>query len=409
MSRPLKLALPCGGIDAVGHYFKARGVPVVVSYFYDIGAHLQQPLSSLHGPVAGHFSLGPDRGDLLTADIENWLPVDGIIAGPPCPPWSALGSRGGQNDVRSLVFNKVGDVLVSQGHKGASFFILEQVPGIDHNTGKEHEGESFLKEFLSDLQCRAPMWRIAPWRLNSADFNCPQSRPRLYIVGVSTYKCNFMPLPPASLQRQTSLVGLLHVGITKNMESRLSSEQRGRLQAWKRVVARRSPELPATICISLDRKTSGAFGESWVRMDGLCCALRTQNEFLWIMHVDSTGKLDVSRCLHPLERFALQGFPCHVSETLSKPQVLLVTGNAMSVPVVGAVVSQIMFALARTDEFGCQYVPRSIGNMLLVSSGLELHRKRRRSLQIAIATEDGERLDWEERLAQLRSRTASIG
>ena len=83
--KPLSLALPCIGLDASGHALKALGIRFVAKYVYDIQSRLAGPLTALHRNI-DHFHLGQIEGDLLRADITTWDRVDGIVAGPPCPP-----------------------------------------------------------------------------------------------------------------------------------------------------------------------------------------------------------------------------------------------------------------------------------------------------------------------------------
>ena len=41
-------------------------------------------------PTLSRPRLGP-HGDLLTMDYAAWPPLDGLVVGPPCPPWSTMG------------------------------------------------------------------------------------------------------------------------------------------------------------------------------------------------------------------------------------------------------------------------------------------------------------------------------
>ena len=129
-AQPLTLALPCIGTDTCSQALVDLRVPFAVKYAYDIQACLARPLTALHGNI-NHFHLGHIDGDLLAADVHAWERVDGVVAGPPCPPWSQCGKRGSWTDPRAQVFWKVSDIIIDQGHKGARFFILEMVPGMD--------------------------------------------------------------------------------------------------------------------------------------------------------------------------------------------------------------------------------------------------------------------------------------
>ena len=71
-----------------------------------------------------------------------------------------------------------------------------------------------------------------------------------------------------------------------------------------------------------------------MRLDGIMCTLRTENELIWLYQIDDAGNQILSRCLHPVERLALQGFPVELANPLSKTDRLRATGNSCSVAVV---------------------------------------------------------------------------
>ena len=83
------------------------------------------------------------------------------------------------------------------------------------------------------------------------------------------------------------------------------------------------------------------------------------NDPLWVLKFDHEARLILSRGLHPVERLSLQGFPPWVAAGLSKSQLLLCTGNAMSVPVVGAALHMILKTLANSEQFRLR-VPRAL-------------------------------------------------
>jgi hypothetical protein len=100
----------------------------------------------------------------------------------------------------------------------------------------------------------------------------------------------------------------------------------------------------SVLCVSLDRNPRKAFGK-WMHAGNILSTLRTCNEMLWILQYDHLAQLVLSRPLHPVERFAAQGLPARLGECLSKRECLVTTGNAMSVPVVGGVLSRVLRAL----------------------------------------------------------------
>ena len=85
------------------------------------------------------------------------------------PTLSTMGQRSSWNDPRAQVFSKVNDIIIDQGHKGAYFFILELVDGMDTHRKNRHDDCDQLRHlpevtpytaWLSDLSRRAPMWEV---------------------------------------------------------------------------------------------------------------------------------------------------------------------------------------------------------------------------------------------------------
>ena len=114
----------------------------------------------------------------------------------------------------------------------------------------------------------------------------------------------------------------------------MSPQQRQNLQVAKQCVALRpNADRGCVSCISVDRDPHLKFGHS-TRNDGCVGTLRTQNELLWLYKEKEDGTTVLSRCLHPVERFALQGFRPEVAAFFSKADGIRVSGNAFCVPVV---------------------------------------------------------------------------
>ena len=241
-----------------------------------------------------------------------------MVAGFPCPPWSTIGSKEGCSDTRSEPFYQFLDILADQGQKGAFFFIMEMVPAQDHcHKGAFRSDHSFWVEALAQ---RAPMWKVQKQLLNSAQFGLPQNRERLYTIG---HNCNIVPHEPrfpmpikASMPTEDQWHNILHEGLESNREKHLSTQQKLNLVMAKEIELRRRPG-PMFLVVSVDRNPRQAFG-SYQRADGLTMTLRTANEMVWLLQVDSKGRTTLSRPVHPFERFGLQGFSAHMGEKLSK-------------------------------------------------------------------------------------------
>ena len=108
--------------------------------------------------------------DIKSKEIPNCI---GIIGGPPCQSWSEAGAGRGINDSRGKLFYEYIRIVED---KQPLFFLAENVRGI---LSSRH-----TKAFVNILnQFRKIGYEISYQLLNSNDFNVPQDRKRVIIVG----------------------------------------------------------------------------------------------------------------------------------------------------------------------------------------------------------------------------------
>lgn len=124
-----------------------------------------------------------DIGDVTSLDTDakiKKLPnFDILLAGFPCQPFSLMGKKKGFDDSRGTLFFHIAKII---SIKKPDFFILENVRGLKtHDNGKTFERiiEILTKELGYNVRAEI---------LNSHDFGIPQTRRRLYIVGVKNKK-----------------------------------------------------------------------------------------------------------------------------------------------------------------------------------------------------------------------------
>lgn len=113
-------------------------------------------------------------GDLMTADISSIPDFDLMIGGFPCQTFSSVGKRNGFEDERGQVVFGLIKILKE---KKVPYFILENVKGfVNHDNGNS------MKIVLAafDELGYDVYWKV----LNSRDFGVPQSRERVYLVGI---------------------------------------------------------------------------------------------------------------------------------------------------------------------------------------------------------------------------------
>jgi len=110
-------------------------------------------------------------------DIPNSdLPknIDGLIGGPPCQSWSLAGSMKGIEDERGKLFFEYIRVL---NHLKPKFFLIENVKGIvskAHFNSFKHIVDLFE---ASGYSCYYDV-------LNAVDYEVPQTRERVFIIGI---------------------------------------------------------------------------------------------------------------------------------------------------------------------------------------------------------------------------------
>ena len=214
------------------------------------------------------------------------------------------------------------------------------------------------------------MYRVHVWTLNSVRY-LPQHRPRIYTVGVLKEIVGDVGMPPPAphlaASTRASLGELLNKGLKPVDENRLSPQQMENLTMMKAPIRHTlalSPTLgqwnrfaPPIFCISVDRNPEKTFG-SYFRLDDAVPTLRTGNELLWLLKFAADGSILLSRCLHPVERLALQGFAPELASCMSKMTLIRATGNSFTVPVVVDVFQRCMDSICYSPILGVEILQR---------------------------------------------------
>lgn len=120
--------------------------------------------------------------------------VDLLVGGSPCQAFSAVGAQYGLSDTRGTLFYEFARIIKeTQPH----VFIYENVRGLTtHDNG--HTWEVMKSVFEKDLNYRI----TEPQILNASDYGIPQSRRRIFVVGIrDDMKCaNFEYPKPIQLK-----------------------------------------------------------------------------------------------------------------------------------------------------------------------------------------------------------------
>lgn len=114
-------------------------------------------------------------GDICKRNIKDIPYIDMYECGFPCQPFSVAGKRKGTKDSRGTIFWECLQVIQ---YKKPMIFILENVRGLlSIDQGKTFQS---MMDELNKIKISHVDWKI----LNTADYGIPQSRKRIYIVGI---------------------------------------------------------------------------------------------------------------------------------------------------------------------------------------------------------------------------------
>lgn len=164
------------GVGGIRMGFERNGFKCVFSSEWDTFS--QKTYSTNFGEMP--------NGDITNIDAKSIPNHDILTAGFPCQPFSTIGKREGfQHKTQGTLFFDIVRILKEKNPKG---FLLENVAGL-----KNHDKGKTFDLIIDTLRNELGYW-VDSKVLDSADFNVPQHRKRIYIVGFkkdSTNSINF--------------------------------------------------------------------------------------------------------------------------------------------------------------------------------------------------------------------------
>lgn len=349
--RRLRIALPCCGVSACCAAFAESAFEGcnIFDLFNDYEVLLRHmfPGKTLH--------LGRIGGDLLLKSLESLeLPIDGIIAGPPCPPWSGMGKRKGVHDVRADVFTRVLRWTIHFIRSGGLLFvILENVLGTMQNI---NGCPYFMLRVIGALRSEVPEFLWDVHRVNTEDYMVPHHRERVYLRGLRRSWCGVaLPKPLQPFGRvhldcfiDFSIPNIRRASLSKNLRrNMIVHELRVRC-----MISRGALEVGRLACFSVDRAAGKTFALN-IYVDRVP-TLTTKNNFLFLISTDDMDVADQQRkCfrfLAPSERLALQGIPAAHQALLGDGASVRAAGNSFSAPVVGAMLGPMLAEIAQRPD-----------------------------------------------------------
>lgn len=171
--------------------------------------------------------------DEIDVDADE---LDGIIGGPPCQGFSQAGNRDPDDDRNKLVKNYF-DIIDSVN---PDFFVMENVRAITYERNS-HTIE-YIEERIEDLG-----YNYTYDVLNSADFGVPQTRKRIFIVGIKDEEPE-LPVPTHSKDNWVGVSDVIDVPDGQIVSS-YGTQETLRGERNTRDVSQPSYTLRATRCL----------------------------------------------------------------------------------------------------------------------------------------------------------------
>jgi DNA (cytosine-5)-methyltransferase 1 len=255
--------------------------------------------------------------DITQLDEETVPDHELLLGGFPCQPFSHAGKKLGFEDTRGTLFFDVAKIIAHKAKTTGAprVIILENVRGlVSHDKGNTY------KRILEVLE---EWYEICPLLLNAKDFGLPQSRLRIYIVGIRK------DLPNAS-QAKHELDELLTkrektaTRVGNILQDNVDEKYRISDRLWASHQARRARH----------EANGNGWGFRKVTADSAYTATlsaRYNKDGSEILVDDNLGN---PRKLTPREAANLQGFPKSFVLSSSDAQLYKQFGNAVAVPVV---------------------------------------------------------------------------
>lgn len=241
-----------------------------------------------------------DLRDIRAVATSEIPDHDLLVGGFPCQAFSVAGKRLGFEDTRGTLFFEIARILRD---KRPRYLLLENVKGLlSHDNGQTFQT---ILGVLTDLGYELE-WEV----LNSKDFGVPQNRERVFIIG------SLRGQPRSQVFRLRTDAGLPD-GVVP---------QEGQAYATTLRAKQGGPDIDHTyIAPTLHGFEHGTNGNLQKQLAGI----------------------GMIRRLTPMECERLQGFPDGWTADLSDTQRYKCLGNAVTVNVIEAVISQMFSSQAR--------------------------------------------------------------
>jgi DNA (cytosine-5)-methyltransferase 1 len=305
----LRIATDCSGIEAPIEALKQMKIPFKHVWSCDNDRYVQQSIAANYSPEL-FFP------DITTRDNKKLPNIDMYVCGFPCQPFSALGKQHGTLDPKGTIMYNCIDVIQKKKPK---IFILENVKRF--KTIQQGKPFDFLiKSLRSIKQKNKLVYNVYHMILNTKDYGIPQSRNRLFIIGIyRDYQKHELNIPK-NIKMKVLDDFILDKTINNMQQLRKNTKYNLTKIKWK----------SNYIC------TDDKFNKA---MEGICPTL-TAGGCNAFYHTTYKRYLTKKECL------LLQGFRKNFKQVVSDAQFFKQIGNSMSVNVLKKLFNEIFRTLS---------------------------------------------------------------
>jgi hypothetical protein len=276
------------------------------------------------------------HGDITKEETKKFIPphFDLLCAGFPCQAFSIAGRRAGFEEARGTLFFEVAEIIRQHQPKAV---LLENVKGlINHDKGKTLA--IILKILREDLGYVVPEPRL----LNAKDFGLAQNRERIFIVG---FRSDVAPNSFLYPEGQRAKVPFSSVKEREPVSAKyyLSTQYIKTLQKHKERHANKGNGFGYMIIPDTEIANAIVCG-GMGRERNLVIDHRLK-DYTPVTRIKGEINREGIRRMTPREWARLQGFPEDFSIVVSDSAAYKQFGNSVAVPVVQAMIKQILQAI----------------------------------------------------------------
>ena len=303
----------CGGLDLGflgGFSFlnkKYEALPYNIVHAYDIDEKATQT-------YALNLSNDVTTIDLTNVDIPSLPRANILLGGFPCQDFSSCGHKKGFQGTRGELYTVMKDYM--NIHK-PEIVVGENVPFLD-----KLENGFFLKHILKEFESVGYIFKV--WKIYCPDFGLPQSRTRLFLIGVRSDIKSF-PKPP------TPELFFQYVSIDEAIKDLVEIDDE--------TIPNQSQYFVAT------KATKGAGqGDQKSKQGEIAYTVRANTKARVHFHYSLDRRLTVRECAR------LQSFPDEFVFPHSASQNIIEIGNAVP-PIIGHLIAKQIYEFTNNDLY----------------------------------------------------------